>query len=284
MSKNNRKGRNAPVAAMNEIDTLLASVEPTVTAAPAPTGLLAFEGLEEADAELVTAGDHPNDDEVLLDLGEVLETLPEAEVELVDDGIPALDKTEFYENQGNTVTVANDGAAAPVVSNRSRKKAGNIVVSAGAVPKVPRINTTGMSRADTLSAKVNLADLEKIGVDADDIPKIVDRINELPVKVQDKAYNMIRFFTGRDTLSNYTMFVVQLLANGEALTVPQIVAAMEKRGWSAGTSRSQSQQVSRLFRAYDMTLDGAKGILQLDTSKPFVTNLIDRLPAMPAAA
>jgi hypothetical protein len=51
---------------------------------------------------------------------------------------------------------------------------------------------------------------------------------------------------------------------------------MEKQGWSPATSRSQAQQMSRLFKAYGM-VDTSGGYLTLNRDAPFVKHAMERL-------
>ena len=263
MSKKSNKA-SVPADAMQDVEMLLAGIESGI-----PEGLLASEilGIEDSFTS------EPDDLDALVDEGwgggsidanEVVETKP------IDTGVIPFDKTAIYAEQDSTVGVGSDEESAPVKGKGKRVKAASTKE-----PKAPRVITTGMSRADTLVAKGNLEELTKIGIQEGEIPDLVGRINALPNKVQDKAYNLIRFAAGRESLSNYTRFVIEELCKDGSLKIPEIVKRMEVRGWSSGTSRSQAQQVSRLMRAYNMTQSDSP--LELNTTSPFVTTILDRL-------
>ena len=275
---------------LNEIDAMLAGIE-----ADMPEGLLALradellageetfvEIMTDESGEKITVRAVEEDfDDLLMDAESPVKDDVEGDggTKVVDPDIAVIDKSAYYEAQESTTAVSSDEDATPVAKSKRKPK-----VTAEATekaPKTPRVVTTGMSRSEVLIAKANLSDLSKIGVEEDKIDGIIATMNALPAKVQDKAYNMLRYLAGRDTLSNYTRFVVEQLSSGGAMSVPEIVTKMETRGWSSGTSRSQSQQVHRLFAAYDM-LESPTGTMELKSDNPFVAAIVEKLYAKAA--
>ncbi len=266
MSKRNRnQGASSAPQASNELDALLEGVETTV-----PEGLLAGSTLESLE-------DENHDD------GDLLSLHDEDGTEVITVGGPnvetGVDKQAIYNDQESKLTPADEQDAAPVEQpKRGRKKAASGSPSG---PSPTRITVNGGPRSATLTSKTNVAELVKIGFEEDDIPAIVSKIDALPKKVTEKAYNLIRYACGREQLSNYTRFTIETLRDDGPMSVPELVKRMEARGWSAGTSRSQSQQMSRMFAVYDMT-EKSDGKIGLKTDNPFVKNIIDRLAAKAA--
>lgn len=155
----------------------------------------------------------------------------------------------------------------------SRKKV------AGGTAKAPRLNTQGMTKSAILSAKTNVGDIMKIGIDQERLEQMVAQIDKLPVKVQDKATNLMKFLSGKDYLSAYTKYCLNYLRDDGPMTVPQVVKKLtEDRGYSIGTARSQAQQISSLFRSYGI-ITVNNGVMELDRTNPITTHIEERLSA-----
>jgi hypothetical protein len=101
-------------------------------------------------------------------------------------------------------------------------------------------------------------------------------MDNAPKKVSEKAYNLLRYAVGRDHLSNYTRFAAEQLTKNGAMTVPELVKAMEDRGYKSGTARSQAQQMSKLFRTFGMSSKDGKTMV-LDDTSPLVKAVRTRL-------
>lgn len=282
----NRSASSAPQAS-NELDAMLEGIEGTV-----PEGLLAETGNGELDAENAALTEH---DAILESLeAEAASDLDDGNVVREDEDLLALagnepvivvenpeleangvNKQAIYDAQESTMTPASEEDAAPV--EQPKKGRGKKHVSGSASGSTPRkITTSGGSRSETLTAKANVEELVKIGIDKDDIAGIVAKMDTLPKKVSEKAYNLLRYACGREQLSNYTRFTIEVLRDDGPMTVPELVKRMEARGWSTGTARSQSQQMSRMFGIYDM-IEKKDGKIGLVAENPFVKNIIDRL-------
>jgi hypothetical protein len=272
-----KRKNNAPSAQLNELDDLLAGIEHTV-----PEGLLAqLNSNEEVAAELVA---HDALLESLeLEETQLLESLADEEVIVIqgEDALPAIDKAAMYAAQDSVLTVGSEDDAAPinepvVIKAKKGRKAATTVTPTEEEPATPRLTVNAGPRSAQLSAKTDLTELSKLGMDEDAIRLVVEAIDSLPTKVAEKAYNLVRYAAGREAISNYTRFAIETLRDKGAMSIPELVKAMEARGWSTGTSRSQSQQMSRLFTAYDMTTR-VDGKISLRLDNPFVNNIIERI-------
>lgn len=254
---------DGPATASTDIDDLLATVEVATAAATEPAG--EPDDLLDGLTELVTV------EEQEPDLADLL-TAPEAEAEVIAEPV--------LEAEPEIVAVEATPEPEPVKVKGRRGKHAVAIDDAGEPLEATHVSTAPkvqMSRADTLLAKGNLEQLTKIGIPEDEIPELVERIKDLPDKVQHKAYNMIRYLAGREQLSVYSQYVFKMLMENGPLPVTEIVKRLEGRGFTSGTARSQAQQINRLFRAYKMTDDENKSVMALKKDHPFVRNLIDRM-------
>lgn len=264
---------------MNELDELLAGVEPTA-------------GQEGLIAEAVL--------ETLSEEGDGLEEL------VATDGFtaPEIDKNAIYAAQESRIGVGSEDDAAPVITEKANKKAKKDAAPAEADAEPAKGKGKGKAKAKKADAAVapekeektvtaadkpttksgalarrhNVDDLTKLGIEAGDIPGILAGMDSAPKKVGEKAYNMLRFALGREHLSNYTRFTLEQLSDKD-LTVPQLVKLMEERGYKPGTARSQSQQMSRLFGIFGM-VDRSAGTMRLDKKHPLVKEALARLRKM----
>jgi hypothetical protein len=276
------KNRKTPTRTTpgNELEALLDGID------AAPEGVLAHDGLANLEAHTEELAEHDAlleslEAEALREdmefLGTELDEAPSPPLVVVeadpDAIVITIDKAALYADQGAGSNIPDEAdlETAPAPEKKARAKA-----STDKAPKTPRVKLApDATRSATLMAKGNIADLEKIGVPEDQIPAIVAVIDDMPKKVAEKAFNLLRFMLGREALSGYTKFALKALNEGP-LKVPELVALMEKQGWSPATSRSQAQQMSRLFKAYGM-VDTSGGYLTLNRDAPFVKHAMERL-------
>lgn len=254
----------------NELDALLEGVE-------APSGVLAEQVLEslsaEDDAEQVPGG--VDDDAELAALDG-------------DPSPPQIDKQAIYEEQDSKIGVADEEEAAPKKGKRGRKKKAAGAAAAAKPPKAPKntkSNTADgsgdavvLTRSQAFLKKASGDDLMKLGYGPDEIADIYFAMDNAPKKVAEKAYNLLRFAVGREHLSNYSLFAFQQIHANPGMSVPQLVKAMEDRGYKSGTARSQSQQMSRLFGLFGM-INKAGSSMSLVDDSPLVSTITARLKA-----
>jgi hypothetical protein len=289
------KRKNRSPAPTNELEMLLEGIEDTI-----PEGLLA-EMRENGDLDeaLIVAGalietaistEFDNTIESLepthlddTDASALAELAGDPEVITVQgEEIPVIDKQAIYDAQDSEVITATAEDAAPVLNAKGRKRA---KAAAASAPKVPRVKVeTGQARSTTLAGKIDTDALVKIGFKDAEVVDLIAKIDGLPKKVTEKAFNMIRFAAGRERLSNYTSFALEFLRDNGPCTIPEMVKAMElpdarrSKGWSPATSRSQAQQMSKLLATYDMTTK-SEGKIDLNRKNPLVKNALARLAA-----
>lgn len=260
---------------INETDALLASV---------PHGLIAEDIL--ADLEKATQ-DY------------LAETRPAADG-AADPGFDiGIDRASIYADQDGGFTVHDPEDVAPVssgetlsaepdtitvepvvttnASKRSRRKA----AAAAATPAAPVTPAEPKTAPERQKKALDASGLSDLGYDDDAVTTLLGEIASAPKKVSEKATNFLRFALGREHLSNYTRFTLARLQETEALTVPELVKQLEGRGYSAGTARSQAQQMSRMFVIFGMvSKDGSK--MTLDGEHVLVKRATDRFKGLPA--
>lgn len=263
---------------MNDLDEMLAGIEPTI-----PEGVL-------ADSIL-------NDDAIL----DALSNDDAEEIAVEEDPGYVVDKQAIYAEQESNVGVAADAEAAPVTAKeRKRQKAAakkGLKAKPAADPETDADADGGSeiitikeklppatSKSEALGRKADLNGLASLGLDNDQVSEILAQMDSAPKKVGEKAYNMLRFILGRDSLSNFTKITVAALRERpEGMTVPELVKLLETAdsthvAYQPGTARSQSQQMSRLFSIYGMA-EKVSGKMTLNEDNVFSKELVRRLAA-----
>lgn len=202
----------------------------------------------------------------------------EHQIEALSDKELGISKTELYEAQESMVGVASEEDAAPVKNSKQTR--------------APRVSATKdedgnpLTRSAILKRKADVTGLSNIGYEADEVEAIMAAIDAAPVKVGEKASNLLRYGLGRDHVSNFTRFALSKLRSAEnmEMTVPELVKAMmDERGYTPGTARSQSQQMSRLFGIFGMvSKDGSK--MTLDPTNRLTASILKRLDGEPGWA
>lgn len=198
-----------------------------------------------------------------------------------------IDKSALYEGQESNFAVADEEEAAPKKGKKAAKTKTNKAPKAAKAPAPEKETKEGVSaskpntgitlRSEAFEKKASREDLKGLGFDDEGVQHILASMDAAPKKVSEKGYNILRYALGREHISNYTRFALEQLQFGH-MTVPALVEAMKARGWSEGTSRSQSQQMSRLFQLFGMaTKDG--GVLRLDTDAILTKAVLARLKA-----
>ena len=256
-----RSNKNTEVKKMNTVN-IDAELE----------GLLAISASDAAAADALLAD---------IDFDEVetvsAETTEEPQEILLTDKELGIDKTEIYESQSDTMGIASDEDAAPIIGSK-QKAASKRAAKKSGEPTV-KTDTTGMSRSGLLKLKADVSGLETLGYSTQEVEDIMLAIDTAPKKVGEKAYNLLRYGLGREHVSNFIRFTLGKLRSADdlSITVPELVNAMtSERSYSLGTARSQSQQMSRLFTIFGMVAkDGSK--ITLDPSHRLTSAILRRL-------
>ena len=256
---------------MNELDTLLDGIETSI-----PEGVLAEMALENG-------------------------TIPEEGSHEEATGY-TIDRDALYADQESKVGIGSEEESAPVTAKqrkaKKRNKAGVVakaddtdggteVIEDGTETvieaKEPKVKLPPAScKSEALGRKVDINGLEAVGFDATDVQAILTKMDAMPKKVSEKAFNLLAFVLGKENLSNFTRITFQTLrdAGDEGLTVPNLVKLLEAGGsthvpYQPGTARSQSQQVASLFRTYGLV--NAERTMHLDRTNEFAKVLLARV-------
>lgn len=252
---------------------------------------LTNDGSSDLDA-LIAGIEVPEEMNALAD--EVLESLADDDAPIPGEEPPApeivIDKEAIYSSQSSKLDVASDEEAAPKKGSKGKSRKGKKTASAAATgdkdtkddagAPITAPVTSRATRSAAFEKRASRSDLEALGYEPDDVQGLLDAMDSAPKKVSEKAYNLLRFAVGREHLSNYTRFTLEQLEGGKAMTVPQLVKAMEDRGYRPGTARSQSQQMSRLLRMFGMA--PFSGLLTLNEDSPLTKAVLGRLAVMKA--
>jgi hypothetical protein len=205
-----------------------------------------------------------------------------------DDDVIEVNKQAIYDAQEGNIGLASEEDSAeviPIKSGRSKryKRPSKKVVAKAPVDGDQDVTpgTVKVARSTALLKRFSTADLERIGLEAADIPAVLEAMDTAPLKVREKMFNLLAFCLGRDRLSNFTKFTIETIQSHGSMTVPTLVNHMQGR-YQPGTARSQSQQMTRMFRLFGM--DGGplgasrvKGWVQIDPEAPLSKACLQRL-------
>tara|TARA_R110000851_G_C13102760_1_gene569328 strand:- start:75509 stop:76249 length:741 start_codon:yes stop_codon:yes gene_type:complete len=204
------------------------------------------------------------------------------EVKMSDAELDAMLADEFKGEEGaesnNEMTEATPHeAAAPKPPAKKSKmgakkaakkaaKSGEKEEAAPAAPKEPKV-----ARITVMNAKRSEVALDRMGPNASDFVLEIDdaklkpaqrkaktdallaSINDLPVKVSEKAINMIAFASGSAKLSVYTHLAITFLQKEKEITAKTLIEhlmdqkANGVKAYSKGTANSQGHQMFKLL-------------------------------------
>jgi hypothetical protein len=259
-----------------ELEALLAGIEPinAMNAADLLESLVD----EDGDEAVVVAAASETDDKVVT-FGNEESDAPTVEI----------DTKAIYEEQGSAVKVADEEEATTVAvegattekGKKRARKAKTKDPSASSTPAPIQMNRF-TSKSEVLAAKADVTAITALGVDEATIKKALD---QAPLKVREKAYNVLRFAAGREAISNYTKAALCWLRDAPGMTTVNLVEkfkagdpALGIKAYNDGTARSQAQQMSRLFGILGIVNVSGKSMTLRD-DHDLVKALLGRLPA-----
>lgn len=280
---------------MNELDALLEGIDITVP----PEGVLANEALT-VTAKIESLADEQPAPKFKINKAALYEAQTNnLSVGADEDTAPVTPLTAKEKKQAEAAAakVITDAAKAEakVVAQEARSEAQKTKLeekaarqqakedakSAELFAKGPAIigSTEKLSKSAVLSKHVTADQLSAaVNCTVPEAGDYLSHVDGLPKKVSEKAYNLIRYAAGRETISNVTATALTRLRN-ISMTVPDLVAALQTdRGYSIGTARSQAQQMSKLFSTYGMT-HKVDGKMSLVVTHPLVKAALKRLAA-----
>ena len=189
-------------------------------------------------------------------------------IEVSDDDLEAtvtdLDNeaavTEAYEAQDSEadaveVTSEDDAPVTTELSEKGKGKAKTRSTMAGAKKSVVLRERLGEKMSEALVLELSDAKLkpEELVKQQD---ALLDAIDQLAVKVGEKAVNLIGAVNGSAKLSTYTAIAIKFLTNSEeGITAIDLITHMKDqtangvKGYSEGTARSQGHQMYKLLPA-----------------------------------
>lgn len=185
-------------------------------------------------------------------------------------------KAEVYKEQddGLVEVLASDAPSSETLDKKSktaRAKAFKSTMTSSKKSEVLK-EKLGEKLSETLILEVADAEL-----DADTLKKqqdaMLEAIDNLAVKVGEKAVNLISAVNGSSKLSIYTELAIKYaVANPKGFTITELAEHYQDqkangvKGYSVGTARSQSNQMSQLFSATKVAkLEGKLMVLNEDS-------------------
>lgn len=223
----------------------------------------------ELEDELQIAGAAQDEEVVLVDENDeadLIEAGAVAEVEdLKREAMEELDET-------STVTPDDSGLAVGAESMQSSKTVSEIVdevaaekVSTRKAPTTKRIGTAGMMKSDAVKRALGgktldytlFENAELAGDDAAIEARSeanLKMIDTLPIKIGEKATNLIAHLSNGANLSNYTVMALEILFKTGELSSKTLKDAYIARPYSVGTANSQCTQLMKLLPALKIAI------------------------------
>lgn len=200
----------------------------------------------------------------------VAEAKPEADK--VPPPPPAKEASKSAKAPSKKSQVRKNAATKPV-SSKDAKPKGAKAPAEPKVPKAPRVTTQNAKRSavalDRMGANVDGFALETTDTKLKPAElktkreELLAEIDKLPIKVSEKAINLVAFANGGAKLSCYTEIAIKFLVAEGSMTAATLIAhlmdqkANGVKGYSKGTANSQGHQMMKLLPLFKIgTVDG----------------------------
>lgn len=160
-----------------------------------------------------------------------------------------------------------------------------------AAPITKRISTVGMSKSVALATALGDKLDELLTIDSaslslpadvqfDQRIALLERIDNFPIKIGEKATNLFAHVAKGAALSNYTRIAINFLVQNDEMTSKQLKDTYLSRPYSEGTSSSQCTQLMRLLPELGIAIKSGGRLIPNPNSTllPLLTALVQPGP------